>query len=91
MIRIRSPSGRRSKPPFPIKVFLLLIAVTICVMLGIFMVNSFAVYIGTYYVFEGDKEGVARLTAYVGANFVFQGVAGCALVPLIAFIAARCR
>ena len=74
------------KATFSNQIFLLLIAVTICVMLGIFMVNSFAVYIGTYYVFEGDKEGVARLTAYIGA--VYQ-IAGFALVPLITFIATR--
>jgi|TARA_B110000438_G_scaffold271303_1_gene289080 GPH family glycoside/pentoside/hexuronide:cation symporter len=74
------------KATFANKVFLLLIAVTVCVMLGIFMVNSFALYIGTYYVFDGDKEGVARLSMY--ANFVFQGV-GIALVPLVTIIAAR--
>lgn len=74
------------KATFSNKVFLLLIAVTICVMLGIFMVNSFAVYINTYYVFNGDKEGVARIGMY--ANFAFQG-AGIALVPIIAHIAAR--
>ena len=43
------------------KPFLLLIAVTICVSLGIFMVNTFALYIGTYYVFEGDKGLVFQL------------------------------
>ena len=74
------------KATFSNKVFLLLIAVTICVMLGIFMVNSFAVYINTYYVFNGDKEGVARIGMY--ANFAFQG-AGIALVPIITHIAAR--
>jgi GPH family glycoside/pentoside/hexuronide:cation symporter len=74
------------KATFSNKVFLLLIAVTVCVMLGIFMVNSFAVYINTYYVFGGDKSGVARLNMY--ANFAFQG-AGIALVPLIAAVATR--
>lgn len=71
---------------FSNRVFLLLIAVTVCVMLGIFMVNSFAIYINTYYVFGGDKAGVAKLNMY--ANFAFQG-AGIALVPLIAAIAVR--
>jgi len=71
---------------FSNKVFLLLIAVTVCVMLGIFMVNSFAVYINTYYVFGGDKSGVARLNMY--ANFAFQG-AGIALVPVISAVATR--
>jgi len=71
---------------FTNRVFLLLIAVTICVMLGIFMVNSFAVYINTYYVFGGDKTGVARLNMY--ANFAFQ-FAGIALVPVISAVAAR--
>ena len=74
------------KATFSNKIFLLLIAVTICVMLGIFMVNSFAVYIGRYYVFEGDKEGVARLGMY--GNYIFQA-AGVALVPLITFISSR--
>ncbi|MGE4489922.1 MAG: MFS transporter [Kiritimatiellales bacterium] len=71
---------------FSNRVFLLLIAVTICVMLGIFMVNSFALYINTCYVFGGNKEGVAKLNMY--ANFAFQ-LAGIALVPLIAAVAAR--
>ena len=71
---------------FSNRVFLLLVVVTICVMLGIFMVNSFAVYINTYYVFGGDKEGVAKLNMY--ANFAFQA-AGIALVPLISAVAAR--
>lgn len=71
---------------FTNRVFLLLIAVTVCVMLGIFMVNSFAVYINTYYVFGGNKEGVARLNMF--ANFAFQG-AGLALVPMVAFLATR--
>ena len=74
------------KATFSNKVFLLLIAVTVCVMLGIFMVNSFSLYINTYYVFDGDKAGVAKLNMY--ANFAFQG-AGIALVPLIALIATR--
>lgn len=67
-------------------VFLLLVAVTICVMLGIFIVNSFSLYINTCYVFGGHKEGVAALNMY--ANFAFQG-AGIALVPLITFVATR--
>ncbi len=71
---------------FSNKVFLLLIGITVLVMLGIFMVNTFALYINTYYVFGGDKEGVATLNMY--ANFAFQGV-GLALVPVIAAIATR--
>lgn len=71
---------------FSNRVFLLLLAVTVCVFLGIFMVNNFSLYINTYYVFGGDKEGVAKLNMY--ANFGFQG-AGIALVPLISFIATR--
>ncbi|QHI68841.1 MFS transporter [Tichowtungia aerotolerans] len=71
---------------FSNRVFLLLIAVTVCVMLGIFMVNSFSLYINTCYVFGGDKEGVAKLNMV--ANFAFQG-AGLALVPLIAAVATR--
>ena len=71
---------------FSNKVFLLLISITVCVMLGIFMVNTFAVYINTYYVFGGNKEGVATLNMY--ANFAFQG-AGIALVPVIAAMATR--
>lgn len=74
------------KATFSNKVFLLLLAVTVCVFLGIFMVNNFSLYINTYYVFDGDKEGVAKLNMY--ANFAFQG-AGIALVPVISFIATR--
>ena len=71
---------------FSNRAFLLLIAVTICVMLGLFMVNSFSLYINTCYVFGGDKEGVAKLNMY--SNFAFQ-LAGIALVPVIAAIATR--
>ncbi|WDE97687.1 MFS transporter [Lentisphaera profundi] len=74
------------KATFSNKIFLLLISITICVMLGIFMVNSFAIYINTYYVFGGDKEGVAKLNMY--ANFAFQG-AGIALVPLITYLSKK--
>jgi glycoside/pentoside/hexuronide:cation symporter, GPH family len=57
-----------------------------CLMLGLFMVNSFALYINTCYVFGGDKEGVAQLNMY--SNFAFQ-LAGIALVPLISYVATR--
>jgi GPH family glycoside/pentoside/hexuronide:cation symporter len=56
------------------------------VFLGIFMVNSFALYINTYYVFGGDKLGVASLTMYAGWAFQFAGIA---LVPVITYIATR--
>ena len=74
------------KATFSNTVFLLLIAVTVCVFLGIFMVNSFALYINTYYVFDGDKEGVAFLQMISG--FAFQG-AGVGLIPVISYIATR--
>ncbi len=74
------------KATFSNTVFLLLIAVTVCVFLGIFMVNSFALYINTYYVFDGDKEGVAFLQMIAG--FAFQG-AGVGLIPVISYIATR--
>ncbi len=72
------------KATFSNRVFLLLLAVTICVFLGIFMVNNFSLYINTYYVFDGDKEAVAKLNMYAG--FLFQGV-GLALVPVVSYIA----
>ena len=72
------------KATFSNTAFLLLIAVTVCVFLGIFMVNSFALYINTYYVFGGDKVGVASLTMYAGWAFQFAGIA---LVPVITYIA----
>ncbi len=78
--------GSAVKATFSNRVFLLLLGVTICVFLGIFMVNNFSLYINTYYVFDGDKEGVAKLNMY--ANFGFQG-AGILLVPLISFVATR--
>tara|TARA_B110000093_G_scaffold140600_2_gene151222 strand:- start:794 stop:2185 length:1392 start_codon:yes stop_codon:yes gene_type:complete len=74
------------KATFSNTVFLLLIAVTVCVFLGIFMVNSFALYINTYYVFDGDKEGVAFLNMISG--FAYQG-AGVGLIPVISYIATR--
>ena len=80
------PFWASARTTFSNRVFLLLIAATICVMLGIFMVNSFSLYINTCYVFGGNKEGVAKLNMY--ANFAFQ-FAGIALVPLIAALAAR--
>ena len=74
------------KATFSNKAFLLLLAVTICVMLGCFMVNSFTLYINTYYVFDGDKEGAAALN--MTTNFVFHGV-GIALIPVITAVATR--
>ena len=72
------------KATFSNKVFLLLIAVTVCVFLGISMVFSFAPYINTYYVLGGDKEGAASLNMY--GTFVFAA-AGLGLVPVISYVA----
>ena len=74
------------KATFSNKVFLLLIAVTVCLMLGIFMVNSFPLYINTCYVFGGDKEGAASLNMY--GKFAF-GAVGLGSVPVISYVATR--
>lgn len=80
--------GPAIKATFSNKVFLLLMAAVICLMLGIFTVNSFSVYINTYYVFGGDTDetGPSGLAMY--ANYVYQG-AGLALIPLINYLATR--
>jgi glycoside/pentoside/hexuronide:cation symporter, GPH family len=74
------------KSTFSNRVFLILVGATIFLMLGIFMVNSFAKYINVYYVYGGNKESVAKLDMY--ANFAFQG-AGIALIPAITALSRR--
>ena len=74
------------KSTFSNRVFLILVSATIFLMLGIFMVNSFSKYINVYYVYGGNKEGVAKLDMY--ANFAFQG-AGFALIPVITALSRR--
>lgn len=71
---------------FSNKIFLLLVGVYVLLVFGIFMVNTFAFYLNTYYVFDGDKASVTRLTMI--SNFAYQGI-GILLVPVVSAIATR--
>jgi glycoside/pentoside/hexuronide:cation symporter, GPH family len=71
---------------FTNKAFLLLSVLIILALLGTFMVEPFALYIGIYHVCGGDKEIAATLAGWIG---VTKNVGAIAAIPLITFVAAR--
>lgn len=71
---------------FSNKAFLCIVGFTFCVLLGIFTVNSLALYINVLHVFGGDKGAVSGLNFW--GNVVFQAT-GLALTPLVAVLARR--
>jgi len=66
--------------------FLCIMGFTIFTIMGLFLVNAFALYINIYHVFGGKKEAVATLNGV--ANTIFQ-LAGLGLAPVVAFVARR--
>lgn len=71
---------------FKNRAFLCVVGFNMCVLLGIFTVNSLALYINTLYVFDGDKTGVAGINFW--GNVVYQA-AGLALTPVVEVVARR--
>lgn len=72
---------------FTNRAFLCIMGFTLLVIVGLFLVNTLALYINIYHVYGGQKEAVSTLNFF--CNGVFQ-VAGLALTPLVAYVARRC-
>lgn len=75
-----------ARATFTNRSFLCIMGFTLLVIMGLFLVNSLALYINIYHVFGGKKDEVSTLNMI--ANGVFQ-VAGLALTPLVAWAAKR--
>ncbi len=74
------------KATFSNSKFLCLVGLTMSVIFGVFVINSFALYINLLYVFDGDKNAVAGLNLVVGAAFQ---VFGLLISPWIAQLSQR--
>lgn len=85
-VHVRFSFWKAIRETFTNRSFLCIMGYTVCVIMGLFLVNAFALYINIYYVFGGAKESVSTLNMV--ANAIFQ-VAGLALVPVVAFTARR--
>ena len=72
--------------PFRNTQFVRVCAITLLVIVGIFLIQPLTLYINIYHVFGGEKEPVASLNMVM--NFVFQG-AGLAWTPLVAMASHR--
>ena len=72
--------------PFRNAHFVRVCAITLLVMVGIFLIQPLTLYINIYHVFGGDKEPVAALNMVM--NFIFQG-AGLAWTPIVAMASHR--
>ena len=71
---------------FTNKAFLLLSTLIIVALLGTFMVEPFALYIGIYHVFDGNKEMAATMAGWIG---VAKNAGSILAIPVISWIAAR--
>ena len=84
--REKLPFVRAFKETFSNTAFLCVVAFTLCIIFGVFVVNAFALYINIVYVFQGNKGSVAQLNMVT--NAVFQ-IVGLAITPAIAAVARR--
>lgn len=72
--------------PFRNTQFVRVCAITLLVIVGIFLIQPLTLYINIYHVFGGKEEPVAALNMVM--NFVFQG-AGLLWIPLVAMASRR--
>jgi len=63
--------------------FLLLIGMVFFILMGIMLVQPMQLYIGIYYLFDGDKSAAAQLGGVAGTMFA---VGGMAATPLVAWL-----
>ena len=68
------------------RAFLLLVGMVFFILMGIFLVQPMALYLGIYYLFDGDKAAAAQLGGVAGTMFA---VAGIAATPLVAWLGTR--
>ena len=68
------------------RAFLLLVGMVFFILMGIFLVHPMALYLGIYYLFDGDKAAAAQLGAFAATMF---SVGGMAATPLVAWLGTR--
>lgn len=68
------------------RAFLLLVGMVFFILMGIFLVHPMALYLGIYYLFDGDKAAAAQLGAFAATMFA---VGGMAATPLVAWLGTR--
>lgn len=81
-IHVRLSFWKTARETFTNRSFLCIMGYTICVIMGLFLVQTFALYINIYHVFGGEKTAVAALNGVAGS---FYQVAGLALIPAVAY------
>jgi GPH family glycoside/pentoside/hexuronide:cation symporter len=80
------PFLKAARATFANPAFLCIAGFTLCIIFGIFVINSFALYINIVHVFGGNKAGVSTLNLII--NGAFQAV-GLAITPVVAAVAKR--
>jgi len=68
------------------RAFLLLVGMVFFILMGIFLVHPMQLYIGIYYLFDGDKAAAALLGGVAATMFA---VGGMAATPLVAWLGTR--
>lgn len=71
--------------------FLSIAGFTLCIIFGIFVINSFSLYINIIHVFGGDKGGVATLNMIINGAFQAFSLAITPVVAIVAKRAGKCR
>jgi GPH family glycoside/pentoside/hexuronide:cation symporter len=66
--------------------FLLIVGMVFFILMGIFLVQPMQLYIGIYYLFEGDKSAAAQLGGVAGTMYA---VAGIVATPIVAWLGTR--
>lgn len=66
--------------------FLLIVGMVFFILMGIFLVQPMAIYIGIYYLFDGDKAAAAQLGGLAGTMYALAAIAA---TPLVAWLGTR--
>lgn len=66
--------------------FLLIVGMVFFILMGIFLVQPMQLYIGIYYLFEGDKSAAAQLGGVAGTMYAAASIAA---TPVVAWLGTR--
>ena len=66
--------------------FLLIVGMIFFILMGIFLVQPMQLYIGVYYLFDGDKSAVAQLAGWAGSLYALASIAA---TPVVAWLGTR--
>lgn len=71
---------------FRIPAFMILSGIIATILVGLFLVNNFAIYINIYYVCKGNKDFAALLSGYVGTGYATLGILA---IPVITWLSRK--